>query len=92
MDRREFFRRSALVAAGVVATDQLDILERLFHKRRFFPGWKPVWQPNHGYLITQEMIDDDVYAGPARAGAERMSNGLWILSRRYYKSTLVTID
>jgi hypothetical protein len=38
VNRRDFFRRSAVVAAGVVAADQIELLERLFHRRRFFPS------------------------------------------------------
>jgi hypothetical protein len=37
MDRRDFLRRCALIAAGVVAADQLDLLEMLA-PRRLFPG------------------------------------------------------
>lgn len=33
MNRRDFLRRAALVAAGAVAADQLDLLERLAPKR-----------------------------------------------------------
>lgn len=40
MNRRDFLRRSALIAAGVVAADQLELLERLAH-RRVFAGWSP---------------------------------------------------
>lgn len=40
MNRRDFFHRSAILAAGVVAADQLALLERLTHRRRFFPGWR----------------------------------------------------
>jgi hypothetical protein len=38
MDRRTFLRRSALVASGLVAADQLDLLARLGWVRRFFPS------------------------------------------------------
>ncbi len=42
MDRRAFLRASALVAAGVIAADQLEILDRLA-PRSLFAGWdKPV--------------------------------------------------
>lgn len=37
MQRREFMRRCALIAAGVVAADQLDILE-MSAPRRLFAG------------------------------------------------------
>lgn len=38
MNRRDFLRRTSAVAAGVVAADQIDLLDRLGWKRRFFPG------------------------------------------------------
>lgn len=38
MDRRSFLRNSALLAAGTIAADQLDLIERLGWKRKFFPG------------------------------------------------------
>jgi hypothetical protein len=74
MERRDFFRRAALVAAGVVAADQLDLLERLTWKRRFFPGWsEPAqgWQTQSGtwgisgnseYLVipARTLVDGDV--------------------------------
>lgn len=39
MNRRDFLRRSALVAAGAIAADQLDLVERLGWKRRLFAGF-----------------------------------------------------
>lgn len=41
MNRRDFLRRSALVAAGIAAADQLEILEGLTWRRRFF-AWGPL--------------------------------------------------
>jgi hypothetical protein len=38
MDRRDFLRRASLVAAGLIAADQLELLERLTFKRRLWPG------------------------------------------------------
>jgi hypothetical protein len=38
MDRRLFLRRAALSAAGAIAADQLELLERLAPRRRFFTG------------------------------------------------------
>jgi len=35
MNRRDFFRRAAAIAAGVVAADQFEILERLNHRKVF---------------------------------------------------------
>lgn len=39
MNRRDFLRRAALLAAGTVAADQLELVERLGWTRRLFPGW-----------------------------------------------------
>ena len=36
MDRREWLRNAALIASGIVAADQLEILEKLNWKRKFF--------------------------------------------------------
>jgi hypothetical protein len=41
MHRREFLRRSALIAAGVVAADQIDLLEMLAPRRLFALGEMP---------------------------------------------------
>lgn len=38
MNRREFLRRAALIAAGAVAADQLELLDRLGWTRSLFPG------------------------------------------------------
>lgn len=40
MNRRDFLQRAGLIAAGVVAADQLDLLDRLGWKRKLFPGWR----------------------------------------------------
>lgn len=40
MDRRSFLRACSLVAAGVIAADQLEILDRLA-PRSLFAGWRP---------------------------------------------------
>jgi hypothetical protein len=49
MDRRDFLRRASLVAAGLVAADQLELLERLMFKRRLWPGHS-FTVPNGGVL------------------------------------------
>jgi hypothetical protein len=66
MNRRDFLKRLGLVTAGVVAADQLEIIERLGWKRRFFPGFTPAPKFVHksfalGFTISQEMIEDDIY-------------------------------
>lgn len=52
MNRRDFLRRSALLAAGVVAADQMDLLDRLGWKRKLFPGWSPPSRSGGLYRIT----------------------------------------
>lgn len=39
MNRRDFLRRASMIAAGAVAADQLELLDRLGWVRRFFPGF-----------------------------------------------------
>lgn len=39
MDRRRFLRNATIAAVGVVAADQLELLERLGWTRRLFAGW-----------------------------------------------------
>jgi len=38
MDRRQFLRNVALIAAGAIAADQLELLERLAPRRLYFYG------------------------------------------------------
>lgn len=56
MNRREFLRRSAIIAAGVIAADQLELLERL-SPRRLFPGadFTPIADSPFGPLVTREI-------------------------------------
>lgn len=42
MNRRAWFKRAALVAAGGIAGDQLEILEKLAHSKVFALGAMPV--------------------------------------------------
>lgn len=72
MDRREFLRRSALLATGAVAADQLGLLEQLLAKGRSMVGWtRPPALTiggvrfieksySLGFLISEEMIADEV--------------------------------
>lgn len=42
MDRRQFLRNASMLAAGVVAADQLDVLDRLlWEPKRLWTGWTP---------------------------------------------------
>lgn len=77
MNRREWLQKAAVVAAGVVAADQLDLLERLAPRRLYFRGadfGKPYTtatelllreeiQKRKGIWITRTMVEDDIY-GP----------------------------
>lgn len=64
MQRREFLRRCALIAAGIVAADQLDVLEMLA-PRKFFLGaefghWEQISSgrvlPDGGYESTLSIV------------------------------------
>lgn len=77
MDRRDFLAKCALIAAGSIAADQLDILDRLFWRRKSFPSAalvRPVTATevlarieevnkscSLGFRVSQEMIEDDLY-------------------------------
>lgn len=65
MHRREFLRRSALIAAGVVAADQIDLLEMLAPRRLFALGeipkpWRDHLPPD---VRARHEALDDYYAG-----------------------------
>lgn len=81
MNRREWLQKAAVVAAGVVAADQLDLLERLAPRRLYFRGadfGKPYttatellvreaeWNSRQTILITTEMVEDDIYGTLAK--------------------------
>lgn len=51
MNRRDFLRRAALVAAGAVAADQVELLDRLGWKRRLFAGWSPEYTIYKGVRV-----------------------------------------
>jgi hypothetical protein len=78
MNRRDFLKRLGLVTAGIVAADQLEVIERLGWKRRFFPGFtepSKVYEYQEfalGFMITREMLEDDLYAGTFRELAKKM--------------------
>lgn len=39
MNRRDFLRNAAIIAAGTIAADQLELLERLAPRRLLVPGF-----------------------------------------------------
>lgn len=76
MDRRLFLRNAALLAAGVIAADQVEIVERLAHQRRLFPAW-PWMRTLHG-----DGIHDDT------AALQRLFDGgtVWYARERRFLS------
>lgn len=70
MNRREFFRRSSLIAAGVIAADQLELLEKLAHSKVFQGAdFAPpiILDPKYGPLVTLANLDEAtkrVYRSP----------------------------
>lgn len=82
MDRREFLRRSAIVAAGAVAANQIEILERLTHERKFFPGFTPTG--THGYVELLDMCGKVM----GRAPWNGQSQHIGIIKEAYGKRLL----
>jgi len=39
MNRRDFLRNAAIITAGAIAADQLELLERLAPRRLYWPGF-----------------------------------------------------
>jgi hypothetical protein len=79
MNRRDFLKRLGLATAGIVAADQLEIIERLGWKRRFFQGFTatPAKLFVHkefalGFMVTREMLEDDM-SGSIKELAEKMN-------------------
>lgn len=71
INRREFLRKSALIATGVIAADQLELLEKLNYKKIWWTGFssdKLITAPPFvllktftlSYGIIQEMLEDDI--------------------------------
>lgn len=60
MDRRLFLKRSAIIATGAIAADQLELLERLTHVRRLFPSASLVPEPTK--LWIRVFTAPDAYA------------------------------
>ena len=91
MDRREWLRSAALIAAGVVAADQLELVERLGWKRRFFPGatllgeradwlWRSVRQrgPSVIHVTSEDALSEVVRAFGGEFATDRpATEHLW---------------
>src|SRR5674476_854346 len=76
MDRRNFLKNLGIVTAGIVAADQLVIIDKLGWKRRFFPGFTPKPRFLHasyglGFSVSREMIEDDWYNGQIKKMLDR---------------------
>lgn len=90
MDRRAFLRNAGLLAAGVVAANQLEVVERLGWRRRFFSLWAAptLWgdgvhddAPALNALFRGEKINDRT-GGMVRVHGHMvsLSNGHFMLS------------
>lgn len=66
MNRRDFLRRAALVAAGAVAADQLELLDRLGWVRRLFSGWRA--PAPFGGMTSGEYIASGAWSASVSAG------------------------
>lgn len=60
MNRRIFLRNSALIASGAIAADQLDLLERLMHKKVFAGAdfTPPIILDSHFGLLVTNLVRD----------------------------------
>lgn len=76
MDRRAFLRRAAIASSGIVAADQLELLDRLGWVRRFFNSILLPSSPHRGpFTVThaqwnellQESYVSYVHAGIVQA-------------------------
>lgn len=63
MNRRDFLRNCAIIAGGVIAADQLELLERLAPRRLYFGGadfaegqWQLHQHYGPGRPLSMEMI------------------------------------
>lgn len=59
MNRRDFLRRASLIAAGVVAADQIELLDRLGWTRKIFPAAVPTIMRHDTYTwgLPKDMRD-----------------------------------
>lgn len=79
MDRRTFLRRSALIATGVVAADQLHLLEMLAPKR-LWAGWTaPAPAPRALDIMWSQGVQDDMIAA-FKTSSEEWDVSDWISS------------
>lgn len=79
MNRRDFFRRSALVAAGAVAADQLELLDRLGRVRTMFAGWSAPVDGGGGITVTNAQWDALLRETYVSEGLVSAINTVWPL-------------
>lgn len=104
MNRRDFLRRSALIAAGVVAADQIDLLDRLGWRRKFFPGWtaprstaglyritgiESTFHPEHMATLTFELRGEQ---GSGAVVLDRAHPAARSLVSRYHVGDMVRVE
>jgi hypothetical protein len=67
MDRRQWIKNVGLILGGGIAVEQLELLEKLKWTRKIFPSipiqdkYKLLTTYESGFLITQAMVEDDMY-------------------------------
>lgn len=81
MNRRKFLRNSALIAAGIVAADQLEILDRLTWKRKFFPGAN--FDKKFGIRAGENLDAGDL--------VYQNENGIWKIDNNIYSNVRVQV-
>ncbi len=72
MNRRDWLRRAAWIAGGVLAADQIELIEKLTPKR-YVQGWTPRQlsiRLDHWYEVPFTLTDSDVDAALRRLSRE----------------------
>jgi hypothetical protein len=90
MDRRTFLRRSAIVATGAVAADEIELLEKLGDwTRRFFPSaaFVPDASPFGYSVMEMAAIYQRTSFAAYRAFARRLDD--YVLNYRVPASELI---
>lgn len=65
MNRRDFLRNAAIIAAGAIAADQLELLERLAPRRLYWPGADFGPQTHFVTLDQWDALLRDTYSDPS---------------------------
>jgi hypothetical protein len=72
--RRDFLRGAALIAAGVVTADTLELLDKIGWRRRFFPGWSAPRYPT----ILDGQGGERIAIEWSKDGGKVWERGLWL--------------